>query len=445
MEQSTLKEEAMNNDPMKSLENANPFKEDKPINQTHTAKSALFKEITMGNANENTNTRTKKSSWWSRPTATIPAGLGALAIAVTGVVAINTINTPSALALVTEAAEKTSTADSGRIDVVIDLIEMPDGETGKVKFITQYEGENLKETTDFSELNDTSDDIELTTFETLKVDGVTYVETIAPESFEDNSGPLEKQWTKIENSELLDQTMPGRINSNEINPKAVINLIEQSSDFKESGNKFIGTVKMEALINSDSEALPAGLSILAESYEPGEKINDLPEEVEVKIFLKNGLLSKVTVEIDGDTPDGYTKATITTNYLELGEPQNIVAPPADEVVEQSEIMSNLFDEELPEEIIETQEMLEEFMNSGLCQDVLLSGEPPVGSAPPMPEEQPSEIGPPLSDSEIMPPLEDDFDDIDVRYETCLKDNGRQDVIDALQELEDFYTSEFSEN
>lgn len=357
-------------DPLEQLRAANPFSTHTPTPQPKRTADALFKEITMS-TDTDTDTDTAATTaphpitsdsasfppvsdtgaagsassprrrW--RPSIALPAAAAVGALIVGGAIVLQPGDSPSAHALVNEAAETSADFDSGHAVVEIDITTVPgESSNGRVTFDYRYDGGDFSFYYDQSEFNmdlgqyeDAGDDV-------VVARGAIEIRGVGDQlysSFDDPTGFIvSPRSSDAESTEAL-----FGLNPESIEPSTVVGLVERAEDFEQVTSadgvtSYAGTVSVADLEAIGADALPAGISLLAD----GEtNADDLPGTIGVEVTVNDGLLERVTIDIDGDTPTGYAKATITTTFSEYGEAQNIAAPPADQVTDQASLLGDL--------------------------------------------------------------------------------------------------------
>ena len=317
-----------NDDPLARLEAANPYPANGSVNPTR-AREALFQEITMHDylVNPTTTNPAKPQTvpWWRRPRAALPALAAITAIAIAVVAITSTVTAKPASALVVDAAKKTAAFDSGRVKVTIDLTEIPrETISGTATMDYRYANGDTSFVYDASLLNVDGSDSALNSKLDIRSIGDTTYSSYEPGKFlRTQRAP---QTTSTES--LFD------FNTTEIAPDTIVGLLETTRDFKKVSTEadatlYQGNIALSDLRAIGAQGLPAGLSLLVGENDAAS----LPAELGIQVTVVDSLLSKLVVQIDGPTPNGSAKATITSTFGEFGEPQPIVAPPAEQVVD----------------------------------------------------------------------------------------------------------------
>jgi len=301
--------------------------------------------------------------------------------------------------------------------VTIELREIPDDEvTGSFTWQHRYEGDNFQMIQDMSGLNmsdeltvDGGEDAEFdfSRFEMRRVDGVTY--TGAP--FMGDPG----SFMVAEDSEDIWDDVGFGFDPATISPEAISALLAKADGVTEvtsSDNTtvFSASIQRDVLVDVGAENLPLGLSLLAKGDD-----TDLPESLGLTITVNDETLQEIAVDIIGDTAKGYTDASITTSFSDFGEAQNIVAPPADKIISEDEMMDDFGIPEGLEESIAVLEELDE-RRPDLCTEVLdeMFGE---------------------DVSEIPDPAE--FEAANAAFGQCLVDAGEPEAAEAWSSMMDF--------
>ena len=114
-------------------------------------------------------------------------------------------------------------------------------------------------------------------------------------------------------------------------PERVVRLLTNADDFTEIQSStdsatYGASLETAQLQRIGVDALPPGLAAFAEP-----RTTDLPETLDVSLVISQGRLQQLAVRVNGQTPDGFVDATVTTTYNELGEPQVINAPRLDQI------------------------------------------------------------------------------------------------------------------
>ena len=354
------------------LRAANPYVSDGSTPPTTTSADARFTEITMQPHDTTTSSKTNPAaapSRW-RPLIAVPTALALVAIVVVSALVFSAVTAPSAYALVNEAAQTSASFDSGKVEITIDLREVPDDITGTLSLVYRYDGDDFSMTQDFSRFVGAQTD-DLGEFTVIQVGDLIYTQL---PGFDTEGSFFE---SPVDSQDVFDDVGFG-VNPETINPANVVSLLERADDFSEieSTNDvttYRASVAIEVIRELGAEQLPPGLSLLAD----GES-TDLPETLGVTASVKDGQITTLVVDIIGNTPDGYTDATITTTFSELGQPQGIVAPPADQISDLSE-MDDFGMPEGMEEVLEVLNELDE-RRPELCQEVFDDFEDATGTS-----------------------------------------------------------------
>ncbi len=309
------------------LRAANPYLDEGSTPTTKTSASARFEEITM-QAHETTpstrrNIATVTEPWWRRPMVAAPSALALVAILVVGVFIFSAVTAPSAYALVNEAAQTSASFDSGKVTIDFDLREVPDDAGGGYGLEYRYDGDDFHLFIDGSAFGSGGEPMTI-----IEVDGATYSQIPGMTS----PGQFVTADAAGVGNELLSPLGLG-VDRSTISPDSIVGILEGADDFAELDDtdgvvSYRGTIATSVISEIGTENLPTGLSLFAEGG-----IDDLPKTLGITATVKDGLIQTLVVDVVGDTPSGYTDATVTTTFSELGEPQNIVAPSADQIVD----------------------------------------------------------------------------------------------------------------
>ena len=347
---------AENDDLLEQLRTANPFVDEGTTPNTTMRKSARFEEITMQTQVPTTaprRTTTTNTSWWRQPRLATPLAVFAVLALLGGGLLFNVATAPSALALVNDAAQTSAGFDSGRVEIQIELRELPDQESGSVSIDHRYEGGNYS-TAFVSTLESyASGGLEQVV---IKVDDVLYSQI-------GNDAEFTQTTISDEQGPFAESSTFG-IDPETITPESVIPLIEQSSDFAEvesNGDATVlrGSVPVSVLQDLDVSDLPPGLGLFT-----GENAEDLPDTLGITATVADDRLLSIAIDVIGDTSVGFTDATVTTVFSEFGEPQMIEGPDG----------SAVSDEPVSDVAAELQEALGaidevESRRPGLCAEV----------------------------------------------------------------------------
>lgn len=293
---------------------------------------------------------------WSLPMIAAPSALAVIAILIVGAFVYSAVTAPSAYALVNEAAQTSANFASGKVSIEFELREVPDDVGGGYGLEYRYQGDDFHLSIDASAFGS----VEPMTV--IEVDGVAFAQipgmTSAGEFvFADDAGV---------GDELLRPLGLG-LDRDTISPASVLEILEFANDFAQLDDtdgvvSYRGTIATSLLAEIGTENLPTGLSLFAHGG-----IDDLPETLRITATVNAGLIQTLVVDVVGDTPVGYTDATVTTTFSELGEPQSIVAPSVDQIVEFDPV-AEFADIEGMEEAFEVLDELEA-RRPGLCAEV----------------------------------------------------------------------------
>ena len=384
---------------------ANPFADDGLTPATTLSRSDLFEEITTttaaftSTATTATDTpepkRTPQRSrppaklsvpWWRRPTVALPGALAIFTVAILGAVALATTAATPAVAAVTAAATASAISGSGRIETVIELREGP-GPTATIQIENRFSGNDRHTITSRAEPVD--GDL-VTQSNVIRIGDSIYFST----------GDLLEQGLFWHQSADLSGPVPGPLGDvSQLVPEQVVRLLTNADDFAQIESSaetatYGASLDTAQLQRIGVDALPPGLAAFAE---PGT--TDLPESLDVSLVVSQGHLQQLAVRVNGDTPDGFVDATVTTTYNELGEPQVISAPSPGQIdADVSEANSVLF---------------EHFDNEPiLCDPLNVASHLIPDIDAPLPEEV--------------------WEEVDSLVISCLEDAGETEVAEALK-------------
>ncbi len=399
------------------LRAANPFVAKGLTPDTTTSPEARFKEITMQPQDTpvpRRNPAAAPAQWWRRPMIAAPTALALAAIIAIGALVASTINAPSAYALVTEAAQKSASFESGRVRVEIELRAVPDDVSGTFVLDSRFDGDNYSLAQDMSQFDASgADPAELGQFTMMRVDGTLY--SSIPGITADGQF-LAQPSAAVD---PLGSDLFGSVNPETLTPQSIVTILQRADDFSEidstgDATSYRGSVPLNVLQEIGPGDLPPGLALLAE----GGPTDDLPETITVTAIVVDGTIDRLVIDIIGDTPTGYTDATITTTFSELGEPQNIVAPPVDQQITMADLDDGVM--EPPAEIKEALDLLEELeqRRPGLCQEAFAEFDEQAAS-------------------ETFEMDELDFELMAENFAICLEDAGELEAAEAFRAMNQF--------
>lgn len=393
-------------DPLELLRAANPISQHSAP-RPQLAPDTLFQQITtMETDVVTTGSPAKQTRRRWRPFIAMPAAAAVVGLVVGGAVLLEPGRTPSASALVADAAATSASFESGRVTVAVEIEESP-GDDSSGRFVIEYRFDQGDYSLHFdgSRFGEAAPE-----GGTTLVVGEIDVRGVGDQSFSSWDGSkvfvAEPRSDDSESIEALFGFQPTAME-----PATAVALLERTDDFEavtsdDGMTTYRGSVTLASIEALGPESLPAGLSMLADPDTPND---DLPDTLGVDVVVANGLLDTVTIEIDGETELGYAKGTITTTFAGYGEPQNIVAPPADQI---SDDVTDGF-EGLPEGFEEALAVLDELegRRPGLCSDVFTDQNGDV------------------ADDELLAQIE--------AFPVCLEDAGEQGAADAFRSLDAF--------
>ena len=407
-------------DPLELLRAANPFSED-TTPEPQMAPDALFAQITtttssietahhddaptkldLGRVDSRSPGSLQSRRRW-RPSIAMPAAAALVGLVVGGAVLLDPGSTPSASALVADAAATSAGFDSGHVVVTVEIVESPGDDTnGRFSLDYRFDRGDFALRFDGSQFDAATDGAGTTFVGDIDIRGV------GDQSFSSWDGSemfvVGPRSTDMESTEALFGFEP-----TSMEPATAVGLLERTDDFRvvtsdDGMTTYRGSVTLAALEALGPEALPAGLSMLADPDTPND---DLPDTLGVVVVVDDGLLDTVTIEIDGDSQLGYARGTITTKFSEFGEPQGIVAPPPEQI---SDDVTDGFPGGMPEGLEEALAVLDELESRrpGLCSDVF--GEPTAD----------------LADDEVLAQIE--------AFPVCLEEAGEQAAADSFRSM-----------
>lgn len=395
------------------LRAANPYAGDGATPPTKTSADARFKEITMQPHDTHSprrNPAAAPSRW--RPMIAVPSALALIAVVVVSALVFSAVTAPSAYALVTEAAQNSAGFDSGRVEIAIELREVPDDDTtGTMLLDYRYDGDDYVMVNDFTQLDgfdapEVGD--EIGNFTVIQSGDSVY--TKLP-GLGTGDNYLESE---VGEEEIFDDAGFG-INPETIDPQSIVALIEKADDFSEVDSEddtttYKGSVSLDVIKEIGVDSLPPGLALLADGSN-----TDLPETLGLTASVQDGKIAQLIVDIVGDTPDGYTDATITTTFSDLGVPQEIVAPPADQIADFNDL-EDLAVFEIPEGFEDAMATLEDLeqRRPELCAEIWEGFEDPTVAV----------------DAGAFEQIGEDF-------ANCLIDAGEPEAAEAWRTMSDF--------
>lgn len=395
-------------DPLDLLRAADPSPEHSTP-EPRTTPEVLFEQITTNTTatdHASVDSHSPRSSRRWRPTVAMPAAAAVVAIVVGGAVLVQPGKTPPASALVAEAAATSAGFEAGRVAVTVDIVELPDDDTtGSFMLDYRFDDGDFAlsfETSVFEELSG-EDDVEIGDIDIRGIGDELF------SSFEESASfVVSPRSEETESIEALFGFQP-----TSMEPGTVVALLEQTDDFEavttDDGTAiYRGSVKVATLEELGAGSLPAGLTLLADPDTPND---DLPDTLGVDVVVTDGLLDTLTIEIDGESELGYTKGTITTTFSEYGEPQDIVAPPADQISDEAAAFPGGMPEGFEEALAVLEEM--ESRRPGLCSEIFGDLDPELEAL----------------DDELIAQLEE--------FPACLEAAGEQEAADAFRSLNQF--------
>jgi|GEM_PF-1719196 len=360
-------EDAISPISLDELRAANPFPADGSAPQPITSQSALFEEIIMHKYQPDgvaADAPVAQTSWWKRRMF-IPVMAAFMALvgfgAIVGIGALGAA--PSAIATISTASENTAAMDSGAVTITIDLREM-DGEVEDAQVVLgyRYDFENYEVRWAVS---GGPDSVPGPTTH-IQHKGILYEQVGDDPTF--RAVPFAE----------VDLLKEFGLDRTSVTVDALVPLLEASEDFGEVAptdaadgvRQFRGTIATEDLVAIEADQRPAGLSLFA-----SDDLDGLPTTMVLDAVLQDGLLHTFTLNANGDTPNGRADFTITTEYRNFGEPQNIEAPAE---FEQPEVIGELLELSADEQRVfdEYLAIVEELeaRRPGLCANLAPFGE-----------------------------------------------------------------------
>jgi len=404
-----------NDDVFDALKAANPYVGDGSTPTTTTSPEARFKEITMQPHETETTRRDPAAlpSRW-RPMVAVPSALAVVAAAVVSVQVFGGGAAPSAYAQVNEAAQNSASYDSGRLMMEMELREIPeDAASGTLVLDYRFEGDDFSMTEDLSGLvwgevaGELAGEVagELADFAIIQVGDTLYTQLPGLSDVGEFYASDVDDTAAVAGVDFV-------VDPETMDPANIIGVLEKADDFGEvegadGAKEFRGSVTRDAIVELGVGNLPPGLAFFAE-----DDSTDVPETLDVTVVVEDGQIDQLVVDVVGDTPDGYTDATITVSFSEFGEPQNIEAPPTDQIADGDFFDGLPEDFEMPEGFAEALETLEELTERrpGLCETAA--------------EELDVSIDPEID--------ADAFEKFTEVYTSCLEDAGESEAAEALR-------------
>lgn len=236
-----------------------------------------------------------------------------------------------ALAAVQEAARESSGYDSGQTLTEIEvnaLDEDPElqGTIGTIRY--RFDGDRSEEVATF-------DDGDATI---IRIGDDVYHQGIHL-----NGEALDEEAPFILSSASSSELeLPTGMSPESSKPASILPLIERADDFEQTSSVdnqsvYSGTIKTSVLNSLSSGDVPAGLSGIVVDLEEGN--DHLPDTLDVTVVVEDEKLTRLEIVVQGETGDGYVDVVLTTTFGEFGEPQDIAAPPSDQVVAEADFFS----------------------------------------------------------------------------------------------------------
>lgn len=339
-------------------------------------RAQLFEAITTGATGSRTNTSpaippaTTSGAAPSEPTAAIsldrrrnrrrrllPGVIAATLALVIALAGLAFLRAPDAQAALTQAVERAAALDSGRVEVDVQLIDVPEPDVSGADFRIDYQfnGDDYR-------FGISSGGVQA--MGEINVDGQNY-SRFGDGLWSTTLGPIDSNdvWGLEQNS---------------TRPEAVLTLIELADDFTTEDNAgattYIGTIASADLIARTAE-LPIGVGLIVSGDNPE---GELPEQVELAITVRDELLESARIDVDGPVPHGGNlTAVVVITYRDLGAAQPVSAPSPDTIADESSSALP----GLPPEIAAASQILFEVdeRKPGLCQmaDAPGSGMTPI--------------------------------------------------------------------
>ncbi len=317
------------------LRSADPFRD---AHEDIQVRTQIFQEITMNQKNtqhssaqpdllQRAASSHKKPNRYTRPLVAMSSAAAVVAVALLG---FSLASAPSASAQMLEAAQNSVSEDEGEIVVTAQLEAKPvDGsdidpelasELGVVEGTLDFDfdGDNYS----FDASIDDGD--EGFSPQARLVDGTLYGSEsgdawFALDAEESNSF-----------AQLAANYIPGVQN---FNGEALEQLVILTDDVTKTESDgvvtYSGMVETSEVLALGADELPAVL--LPFQLAEQEQV-PLPTQLKVEMVIINDIADVITVSIDEYEVDGVTvSGTVTTDYSGVGEPQEIVAPPAEAI------------------------------------------------------------------------------------------------------------------
>ncbi|MEM9612004.1 MAG: hypothetical protein AAGA59_03675 [Actinomycetota bacterium] len=279
----------------------------------------------------------------------ILATAAAVAVLVAGALALLPANTEPALAAVQSAAQATAEAQSGRVDVTVDLDAADDIGTGMVEASVngRFNGPDVAFTIgafDVSEDGATEDLIgELPLSETRFVDGVLYADV-------DGEG-----WIGVEAPEFVGAAVTDLADPREV-LTAVEDLVEATevgpATLTEPDGATVETTQYRSVVDLGDESLSQS------GWLAGLELSDIEAEGEITVDLYvdgEGWLRQLSVSGDLTEPEGgpgEARFEVVTSFYDIGGDITIEAPEGVEVMEADDLLGEGFEADFEAEFDE---------------------------------------------------------------------------------------------
>lgn len=277
----------------------------------------------------------------------ILAAAAAVVVLVAGAVALLPANTEPALATVQSAAQATAEAQSGRVEVTVDLDAVDGDETGTVDASVdgRFDGADVAFTIGAFDVTEdgTAEDVagELPLSETRFVDGVLYADV-------DGEG-----WIGVEAPEFIGTAVTDVADPREV-LASVDDLVEADevgpATLTEPDGSEVSTTQYRSVVDLGDETLSQS------GWLAGLELSDLDAEGEITIELfvdGDGWLRQLSVSGNLNEPEGGSgeaRFEVVTSFYDIGGDITIEAPEGVEVLEADDLLGEGFGAELEAEL-----------------------------------------------------------------------------------------------
>ncbi len=313
-------------DVLNLIKSADPAGDPSSLLMPTRARTALFEEITMTNTAQPVRPQAEVGA--AEPTRQprlprflVPAAMAVAAVAVIAGVTVSGPATATAQEAVAQAAQALGSVTSGKVDVTVtdaDFTSRANYVFSDGAFDASFGGDDMAWGEGAGQII-RIDDSDFTSIGFLNEPGE-FIQSAVGEVIDD-----------VDYESVLSLNGEDALDQARLLPviEAADDLEEVSSD--DGSTTFEGSVPAEVIEDLDRSELPAGFAAIVTSsdYEPGltppeygpaghVKPADLGDTVSFNVTVSDDAISSVTLEIPG--------YTLTVDYLELGQPQDVSAP-----------------------------------------------------------------------------------------------------------------------